>query len=99
MCKIISNPFASPEIVAGYETWYQTTGCRADRKEQALLKWMLASFPSSMSTLISGKDEAIFSALQAVLRRASEQGRVVMVVIFSNACPAPGVKIEGPGNS
>ena len=41
--------------------------------------------PGSMSTLISGDDEAIFSALQVVLRRASEQGRVVMVVTFSNA--------------
>lgn len=45
--------------------------------------------PGSMSTLISGADEAVFSALQAAFRRAAEQGRVVMVVTFSNACPSP----------
>lgn len=54
--------------------------------------------PGSMSTLISGDDEAIFSALQAALRRTSEQGRVVMVVTFSNACPVPESKTEGQGN-
>jgi uncharacterized protein YqgV (UPF0045/DUF77 family) len=54
--------------------------------------------PGSMSTLISGDDEAIFSALQVVLRRASEQGRVVMVVTFSNACPVPRGETEGQEN-
>jgi uncharacterized protein YqgV (UPF0045/DUF77 family) len=54
--------------------------------------------PGSMSTLISGDDEAIFSALQAVFRRTSEQGRVVMVVTFSNACPVPGVEAKDQGN-
>ena len=54
--------------------------------------------PGFMSTLISGDDEAIFSALQVVLRRASDQGRVVMVVTFSNACPVPRVETEGQGD-
>lgn len=55
--------------------------------------------PGSMSTLVSGDEGAIFSALQAVLRRNSEQGRVVMVVTFSNACLVPRVETEGQRNS
>ena len=57
----------------------------------------LEVIPGSMSTLISGDDEAIFSALQAAFRRASEQGRVVMVVTFSNACPLPGAEVDSQG--
>lgn len=49
--------------------------------------------PGSMSTLISGSDEAIFSALQAALRYACGQGRVVMAVTFSNACPLPDTEV------
>lgn len=55
----------------------------------------LEVIPGSMSTLITGGDEEIFSALQTALRRASEQGPVVMVVTFSNACPVSGSEIEG----
>jgi tRNA-Thr(GGU) m(6)t(6)A37 methyltransferase TsaA len=44
-------------------------------------------YPGSMSTLIVGNEEAIFTALQMTFRRASEQGRVIMSVTFSNACP------------
>jgi tRNA-Thr(GGU) m(6)t(6)A37 methyltransferase TsaA len=49
----------------------------------------LEVFPGVMSTMIAGDDAAIFDALEAVLRRVAEQGQVVMVVTFSNACPAP----------
>ena len=45
--------------------------------------------PGSMSSLIVGDDTAIFAALQEALRRAAEQGQVVMTVTFSNACPVP----------
>jgi len=41
----------------------------------------------AMSSLISGDDAAIFAALQEVFRRVAEQGQVVMVTTFSNACP------------
>ena len=58
----------------------------------------LEVIPGSMSTLISGDDEAIFSALQTALRRASEHGRVVMVATFSNACPLPESGMEGQGD-
>jgi len=43
--------------------------------------------PGAMSTLITGDDAAIFAALQEAFRRAAEQGQLVMVVTFSNACP------------
>jgi uncharacterized protein YqgV (UPF0045/DUF77 family) len=43
----------------------------------------------AMSTLIAGDDSTIFAALQETFRRIAEQGQVVMVVTFSNACPVP----------
>jgi uncharacterized protein YqgV (UPF0045/DUF77 family) len=46
--------------------------------------------PGAMSTLIAGDDAAVFAALQEAFRRVAEQGQVVMVVTFSNACPVPG---------
>jgi hypothetical protein len=48
------NPFVDPALVAGYETWYQTTGRRADRLEKELLAWLLARFPSAGTLLEVG---------------------------------------------
>ena len=48
------NPFTDPEIVAGYETWYQTAGRPADKQEKALLKWLLNGFPEAQSILEVG---------------------------------------------
>jgi uncharacterized protein YqgV (UPF0045/DUF77 family) len=45
--------------------------------------------PGAMSTMISGDDETIFAALEEAFRRVAEQGQVVMIVTFSNACPVP----------
>jgi uncharacterized protein YqgV (UPF0045/DUF77 family) len=50
--------------------------------------------PGSMSTLISGDEGAVFSALQDAFQRAAKGGRVVMVATFSNACPAPSSETE-----
>jgi uncharacterized protein YqgV (UPF0045/DUF77 family) len=44
--------------------------------------------PDATSTLLVGDDSAIFSALQQAFCHAAEQGKVVMVVTLSNACPA-----------
>ena len=41
----------------------------------------------TMSSLVTGDDGAVFAALQEAFRWAAEQGHVVMVVTFSNACP------------
>lgn len=45
--------------------------------------------PGAVSSLISGDDAAIFAALQEAFGRAAEQGEVVMVTTFSNACALP----------
>jgi uncharacterized protein YqgV (UPF0045/DUF77 family) len=45
--------------------------------------------PGPMSSLITGDDGEVFAALQEAFRHAAEQGEVVMVVTFSNACPVP----------
>ena len=54
--------------------------------------------PGPMSTLISGDDEAIFAALLATFQVGAGEGRVVMVVTLSNACPLPESKIRSQGN-
>jgi uncharacterized protein YqgV (UPF0045/DUF77 family) len=46
--------------------------------------------PGAMSSLITGDDAALFSALQEAFCRAAGQGQVVMVATFSNACRLPG---------
>ena len=51
--------------------------------------------PGSMSTLISGDEVAVFSALQEAFQRAAKQGPVVMVTTFSNACPVPDAEASG----
>jgi ubiquinone/menaquinone biosynthesis C-methylase UbiE len=50
----LHNPFANPEIAAGYEAWYQTAGCQADQQEKALLKRLLHCFPMARSILEVG---------------------------------------------
>ena len=41
----------------------------------------------SMSTVVAGDDERVFAALHAAFSRAAADGRVVMAVTMSNACP------------
>ena len=45
--------------------------------------------PGSMSTILTGDDDTVFTALQAAFQQAATQGSVVMVVTLSNACPLP----------
>lgn len=52
-------------------------------------EYSLAVKPGSMSTLLTGDDKTLFAALQAAFQRVAGQGRVVMVVTVSNACPVP----------
>jgi len=49
----------------------------------------LEVYPGSMSTLISGKDKIIWSALSDVFTAAVVKGEVVMTITISNACPLP----------
>lgn len=50
----LCNPFADPGIATGYENWYLTIGCRADRQEKALLKQLLCIFPTAHTLLDIG---------------------------------------------
>jgi uncharacterized protein YqgV (UPF0045/DUF77 family) len=43
--------------------------------------------PGTMSTLVLGSEELVFSALREAFGKASRRGEVVMVVTMSNACP------------
>ena len=56
---------------------------------QVLRESALEVEPDTMSTLLVGDETTIFTALQQAFHYASEQGQVVMVVTFSNACPLP----------
>lgn len=42
-----------------------------------------------MSTLVWGKEQAVFAALQEAFHWAAGRGDTVMVVTLSNACPSP----------
>ncbi len=53
--------------------------------------------PGAMSSVITGDDGAIFAALQEAFVHIAEQGHVVMMVTFSNACPVPSRTAESPG--
>jgi ubiquinone/menaquinone biosynthesis C-methylase UbiE len=52
--RSIVNPFANPDMAAGYEVWYQSTGRRAGRLEKVLLKRLLARFPQAGTLLEVG---------------------------------------------
>ena len=43
--------------------------------------------PGLMSSLASGDDEALFTAIKDIFRTSSEKSDTVMVVTLSNACP------------
>mgnify|MGYP001825587580 CR=1 FL=1 len=45
--------------------------------------------PDTMSTLLVGNETAVFETLQEAFHNAAQQGQVVMVATFSNACPVP----------
>lgn len=59
------NPFADPEFTAGYETWYETVGRRADRLEKALLARLLDRFPGACNILEVGCGTGHFSRWMA----------------------------------
>jgi ubiquinone/menaquinone biosynthesis C-methylase UbiE len=48
------NPFMDHEIASGYESWYQTKGRLAEKREKELLKWLLTGFPNARTVLEVG---------------------------------------------
>lgn len=43
--------------------------------------------PGTMSTVVVGEEELVFSALREAFLKASGRGEVVMTITLSNACP------------
>ena len=43
--------------------------------------------PGAMSSLVSGEDEALFSAIKEAFQQTAEEGEIVMTLTLSNACP------------
>ncbi len=50
--------------------------------------------PGSLSTVIAGTEDAVFTALREGYRAARARGEVVMVTTLSNACPTPATAHE-----
>jgi len=48
------NPFTEQDIAGKYESWYRTSGIRADEQEKALLKELIKKFPGARSILELG---------------------------------------------
>ena len=84
------NPFAHPEVVAGYEDWYQGGGRRADLLEKALLKRLLALFPDAVTLLEIGSGTGHFS------RWFGDQGLSVVGVDRSLPMLTEAVHLDGP---
>jgi SAM-dependent methyltransferase len=84
------NPFANSAIVTSYETWYQTTGCRTDHLEKAVLERLLAGFPQSSTLLEVGCGTGHFT------RWFAEQGLQAMGLDRSRLMLAEAVRLGSP---
>lgn len=84
------NPFSNPDMVSGYEDWYQGSGSRADRLEKALLKQLLAGFPQAATLLEVGSGTGHFS------RWFAAQGLKVWGVDRSEPMLAEAGRLGGP---
>lgn len=90
MNRLLANPFTNPTIVAGYETWYETTGRRADRLEKALLRRLLAGFLRARTLLEVGCGTGHFT------RWFGKQGLQVMGLDLSPPMLAETIRLGGP---
>ena len=57
---------------------------------EAFAQHGIESETGTMSTLIWGDDEKVFSALHDAFLKVASLGESVMVITVSNACPWPG---------
>ncbi|MDP8221732.1 MAG: YkoF family thiamine/hydroxymethylpyrimidine-binding protein [Candidatus Lernaella stagnicola] len=55
---------------------------------EQLIETGLTVVPGSMSTTVSGENEAVFRGLSRCFEAVSEQSEVVLIAKISNACPA-----------
>jgi uncharacterized protein YqgV (UPF0045/DUF77 family) len=54
-----------------------------------LKQYDLEVVPGTMSSVISGDEDTLFTAIKDVMHKTSEKGEIVMIVTFSNTCPVP----------
>ena len=73
--------------VSLYPLQQESLSPATDEALQIFREYGLHVEPGAMSSLIAGDDAAVFAALQEAFRRVAEQGEMVMVTTFSNACP------------
>jgi SAM-dependent methyltransferase len=90
MKRTAGNPFADSAVVSSYEAWYDTTGCRADRLEKALLKQLLARFPQASTILEVGCGTGHFT------RWFAEEGMQAMGLDLSGAMLAEAGCLSSP---
>jgi ubiquinone/menaquinone biosynthesis C-methylase UbiE len=90
MNRLLANPFTDPTIIAGYEAWYETSGCWADRLEKALLKRLLAGFSRARTLLEVGCGTGHFT------RWFGELGLQVMGLDLSPPMLAEAVRLGSP---
>lgn len=99
--EIWFNPFDNPELVAGYEAWYETDGCTADIAERRLIRWMLSGLPQAQSLLEVGVGTGHFARWLAsegycitgvdlsapMIAEAARRGGVLLVRADAEALP------------
>ena len=95
------NPFDNPELVAGYETWYETDGRSADIAERRLIRWLLSGLPQAQRLLEIGVGTGHFARWLAsegyhvtgvdlsapMIAEASRRGGVYLVRADAEALP------------
>lgn len=103
------NPFDNPELVAGYETWYETDGRTADIAERRLIRWLLSGLPQAQSLLEAGVGTGHFARWLAsegyrvagvdlsapMIAEAARRGGVLLVRADAEALPFPDNAFDG----
>ena len=76
--------------VSIYPLRQQSLSRAIDEALDIFKQYDLEVVPGTMSSVLSGDDEVLFTAIRKVVQKTSEQGEVVVIATFSNACPVPG---------
>ncbi|MGQ9547843.1 MAG: class I SAM-dependent methyltransferase [Roseiflexus sp.] len=103
------NPFDNPELVAGYETWYETEGRIADIAERRLIRWLLLGLPKAQTLLEIGVGTGHFARWLAsegyritgvdlsapMIAEASRRGGIALMRADAEALPFADDSFDG----
>jgi uncharacterized protein YqgV (UPF0045/DUF77 family) len=78
---------ATSAQISLYPLGRESLSSAIDQALEIFHQYDLAVHPGEMSTLVVGDEATVFAALQAAYRRVAGQGRLVLVVTLSSACP------------